>query len=113
MLCRNVFENPVVISAASQVNAEAQKISKDAEEANAIAVQVQSELDKAIPALTVSLLLSNPFCTGPTVLGGLFYSVYNACTVEHCGPMGSGLLQYLLALLAHLICSLVPPCLFQ
>lgn len=38
-----------------QVNAEAQKISKDAEEANAIAVQVQSELDKAIPALTVCL----------------------------------------------------------
>ncbi len=34
-----------------QVNAEAQKISKEAEEANAIAAQVQGELDKALPAL--------------------------------------------------------------
>jgi dynein heavy chain len=34
-----------------QVNAEAIKIGKEAEEANAIAVQVQSELDKALPAL--------------------------------------------------------------
>ena len=34
-----------------QVNAEAHKIGKEAEEANAIATQVQSELDKAIPAL--------------------------------------------------------------
>jgi hypothetical protein len=35
----------------SQVNAEAQKIAKEAEEANAIAAQVQVELDKALPAL--------------------------------------------------------------
>lgn len=34
-----------------QVNAEATKIGKEAEEANAIAKQVQSELDKALPAL--------------------------------------------------------------
>ena len=34
-----------------QVNAEALKIGKEAEEANAIATQVQSELDKALPAL--------------------------------------------------------------
>eukprot|EP00983_Pelagomonas_calceolata_P134871 1162101-Pelagomonas_calceolata.AAC.14 len=33
------------------VNAEAVKIGKEAEEANAIASQVQSELDKALPAL--------------------------------------------------------------
>ncbi|GMH41208.1 hypothetical protein BSKO_09118 [Bryopsis sp. KO-2023] len=35
----------------ARVNAEAQKIGKEAEEANAIATQVQSELDKALPAL--------------------------------------------------------------
>lgn len=33
------------------MNAEAQKIGKEAEEANAIAAQVQVELDKALPAL--------------------------------------------------------------
>lgn len=33
------------------MNAEAQKISKEAEEANTIAAQVQGELDKALPAL--------------------------------------------------------------
>lgn len=33
------------------MNAEAQKIGKEAEEATAIATQVQSELDKALPAL--------------------------------------------------------------
>lgn len=33
------------------MNAEAQKIGKEADEANAIATQVQSELDKALPAL--------------------------------------------------------------
>ncbi len=36
-----------------QVNAEATKIGKEAAEANAIKVQVQSELDKALPALQV------------------------------------------------------------
>lgn len=35
----------------TQVNAEAQKIGKEAEEANIIAAQVQQELDKALPAL--------------------------------------------------------------
>ena len=37
-----------------QVNAEAQKIGREAEEANVIATQVQMELDKALPALQVS-----------------------------------------------------------
>lgn len=35
------------------MNAEATKIGKEAEEANAIATQVQLELDKALPALQV------------------------------------------------------------
>lgn len=36
---------------AAQVNAEAQKIGKEADEANAIAAECQAGLDKALPAL--------------------------------------------------------------
>jgi dynein heavy chain len=43
-----------VYIAIPQVNAEATKIGKEAEEANLIASQVQVELDKALPALQVS-----------------------------------------------------------
>ncbi|MEW5313998.1 MAG: hypothetical protein WDW38_005527 [Sanguina aurantia] len=54
LLVEIVQDKRVADEQEKQVNAEAQKISKDAEEANAIAVQVQSELDKAIPALTAA-----------------------------------------------------------
>ena len=47
-----------------QVNAEAEKIGKEAAEANEIARVVQGELDKALPALQVF----RPFCGRPSTL---------------------------------------------
>lgn len=43
-----------ITAACPQVSAEAAKISKEAEEADALMKQVQGELDKALPALQAS-----------------------------------------------------------
>lgn len=51
LLVEIVQDKRVADEQEKQVNAEATKIGREAEEANAIATQVQSELDKAMPAL--------------------------------------------------------------
>lgn len=54
LLVEIVQDKRVADEQEKQVNAEAAKIGKEAEEANAIATQVQSELDKALPALAAA-----------------------------------------------------------